>query len=135
MSFFHTTPHGRIINRLTKDTADVDKNLADFAGFFIRSCLQLASTVVLIGAVVPFALPALIPILLAFYFMYQYFQVGAVRWPWGERGGRRGSARNLHSGGEEGGLQGSVMRRASHVRGQTVGPEKEMSEQNETLVA
>lgn len=75
MSFFHTTPEGRIINRLTKDTADVDKNLADFSAFFIRSCMQLASTIIIIGTVVPFALPALGPILLFFYFMYQYFQV------------------------------------------------------------
>ena len=79
MAFFHTTPLGRIINRLTKDTADVDKNLADFASFFIRSVLQLVSTIVLIGTVVPFALPALIPILLAFFFLYQYFQAGS---PW-----------------------------------------------------
>ena len=74
MAFFHTTPLGRIINRLTKDTVDVDKNLADFAAFFLRSLLQLASTIVLIGVVVPFALPALLPILLLFYFLYQYFQ-------------------------------------------------------------
>lgn len=75
MAFFHTTPLGRIINRLTKDTVDVDKNLADFAAFFLRSLLQLASTVGLIGIVTPFALPALVPILLLFYFLYQYFQV------------------------------------------------------------
>lgn len=75
MSFFHTTPLGRMINRLTKDTADVDKNLADFAAFFFRSALQLASTIVLIGFETPFALPALIPILLCFWFLYQYFQV------------------------------------------------------------
>ncbi|KAK9802963.1 hypothetical protein WJX72_012534 [[Myrmecia] bisecta] len=74
MSFFHTTPLGRVINRLTKDTSDVDKNLADFAAFFLRSMLQLLSTVVLIGAVTPFALPALVPILLLFYWLYQYFQ-------------------------------------------------------------
>ena len=74
MAFFHTTPLGRIINRLTKDTVDVDKNLADFAAFFLRSLLQLVSTIVLIGVVVPFALPALLPILLLFYFLYQYFQ-------------------------------------------------------------
>jgi len=75
MSFFHTTPLGRIINRLTKDTVDADKNLADFAAFFLRSLLQLVSTIALIGIVTPFALPALLPILLLFYFLYQYFQV------------------------------------------------------------
>ena len=75
MSFFHTTPMGRIINRLTKDTSDVDKMLADFASFFLRSSLQLVTTVVLIGFYVPFALAALIPILLCFYLLYAYFQV------------------------------------------------------------
>lgn len=75
MSFFHVTPVGRIINRLTKDTSDVDKNLADFAAFFLRSCLQLFSTIVLVGVTTPFALPFLVPILLLFYFLYQYFQV------------------------------------------------------------
>ena len=75
MSFFHTTPLGRIINRLTKDTVDADKNLADFAAFFLRSMLQLVSTIVLIGIVTPLALPALLPIMLLFYFLYSYFQV------------------------------------------------------------
>ena len=75
MSYFHTTPSGRIINRLTKDTADVDKNLADFSAFYIRSFLQLLSTIAVIGFTVPFALPAIVPILLMFYFLYQYFQV------------------------------------------------------------
>ncbi|DBA70095.1 TPA: hypothetical protein ACH3X2_012257 [Trebouxia sp. C0005] len=74
LSFFHVTPTGRIINRLTKDTSDVDKNLADFAAFFLRSCLQLTSTIILVGVTTPFALPFLIPILLLFYFLYQYFQ-------------------------------------------------------------
>ena len=78
MSYFHTTPSGRIINRLTKDTADVDKNLADFSAFYIRSFLQLLSTIAVIGCTVPFALPAIVPILLLFYFLYQYFQVSPV---------------------------------------------------------
>jgi ATP-binding cassette, subfamily C (CFTR/MRP), member 1 len=74
MSFFHTTPLGRVINRLTKDTSDVDRNLVDFASLFLRSLLQLLSTVMLIGAATPFALPAIVPIMLVFYFLYIYFQ-------------------------------------------------------------
>ena len=81
MSFFHTTPLGRIINRLTKDTVDADKNLADFAAFFLRSMLQLISTIVLIGIVVPLALPALLPIMLFFYLLYAYFQVRSLLRP------------------------------------------------------
>jgi ABC-type multidrug transport system fused ATPase/permease subunit len=37
MSFYHTTPTGRIINRLTKDTSDIDRNLAGNLGFAFRS--------------------------------------------------------------------------------------------------
>jgi ABC-type multidrug transport system fused ATPase/permease subunit len=36
MSFYHTTPTGRIINRLTKDTSDIDRNLAGNLGFAFR---------------------------------------------------------------------------------------------------
>ena len=32
MAFFHATPAGRVLNRLTKDTADVDTSLASYAG-------------------------------------------------------------------------------------------------------
>lgn len=59
---------------MTKDTSDIDKNLADFTAMFVRGLLQLITTVGLIGIVTPFALPALLPIMLTFYFLYQYFQ-------------------------------------------------------------
>jgi ABC-type multidrug transport system fused ATPase/permease subunit len=36
MSFYHTTPTGRIINRLTKDTSDIDRNLAGNLSFAFR---------------------------------------------------------------------------------------------------
>lgn len=75
MSFFHTTPSGRIINRLTKDTSDVDRVLADFASSCVRAILSLTSTILLVGIVTPFTLSALVPILLMFYWLYAYFQV------------------------------------------------------------
>ncbi|PNW84295.1 hypothetical protein CHLRE_04g228650v5 [Chlamydomonas reinhardtii] len=74
MSFFHATPLGRIVNRLTKDTSDIDRNLAPMSAMAARSALQLVSTLALVGAVAPFALPALVVILAAFYWLYQYFQ-------------------------------------------------------------
>lgn len=45
------------------------------ANRFCRGLLMLGSTIALIAAVTPFALPPLIPILLLFYFIYLYFQV------------------------------------------------------------
>ena len=74
LAFFHTTPSGRIINRFTKDTSDIDRNLAGYASMWFQSLLQLASTAVLVGAVTPFVLPALVPILLLFGLLYLYFQ-------------------------------------------------------------
>jgi len=50
----------------------VDRFLMGFTSMFLRSVLQLGSTVVLIGAVTPFALPPLVPIMLLFYFLYLY---------------------------------------------------------------
>jgi ABC-type multidrug transport system fused ATPase/permease subunit len=44
MSFFHTTPTGRIINRLTKDTADIDRNLAGNLAFALRCACSLTTS-------------------------------------------------------------------------------------------
>lgn len=74
MSFFHSNPSGRIINRLTKDTSDIDNNLAAYASMTFQTVLQLVTTAILIGAITPFVLPLLVPVLLTFYMLYQYFQ-------------------------------------------------------------
>eukprot|EP00898_Chlorokybus_atmophyticus_P000774 jgi/Chlat1/1698/Chrsp127S01927 len=77
MAFFHANPVGRIINRFTKDTADVDKNLANFTSMFLRGVSQLVSTYALIAWVTPFITPVFIPVLFGFYFLYLYFQRSA----------------------------------------------------------
>eukprot|EP00775_Hariotina_reticulata_P014677 gene14677-14830_t len=73
MSFLHTTPTGRIINRLTKDTSDIDRNLAGNVSFFFRAFLQLMSTVTLIAVGAPFALPALVVMMGLFWMLYGYY--------------------------------------------------------------
>lgn len=74
MAFFHVNPSGRVTNRFTKDTSDIDRNLAFYAAMWFQSMLQLLSTAVVIGAVTPFVLPVLVPLLLLFGMLYLYFQ-------------------------------------------------------------
>lgn len=74
MAFFHVNPSGRVTNRFTKDTSDIDRNLAFYAAMWFQSLLQLLSTAVVIGSVTPFVLPLLVPLLLLFGMLYLYFQ-------------------------------------------------------------
>ncbi|CAI5992008.1 unnamed protein product [Closterium sp. NIES-64] len=74
MSFFHTNPVGRLINRFTKDTADIDKNLAQYTSLCLGGIFQLLSTFALIGVLNTVALWAIVPLLLLFYIVYLYFQ-------------------------------------------------------------
>jgi ATP-binding cassette, subfamily C (CFTR/MRP), member 1 len=74
MAFFHINPSGRIINRLTKDTSDIDRNLAFYAALWFQSTLTLITTAAVVGTVTPFALPFIVPMLLVFGLLYLYFQ-------------------------------------------------------------
>lgn len=74
MGFFHSNPIGRIINRFAKDVGDIDRNVALYANMFLTSVFQLLSTFALIGFVNTISLWAILPLLLAFYAAYLYFQ-------------------------------------------------------------
>ena len=50
MSFFHSNPHGRIINRFTKDITDIDKLMIMFTSMVLRAIVQLSGTLIIIGA-------------------------------------------------------------------------------------
>ncbi|CAI5459586.1 unnamed protein product [Closterium sp. Yama58-4] len=65
---------GRLINRFTKDTADIDKNLAQYTSLCLGGIFQLLSTFALIGVLNTVALWAIVPLLLLFYIVYLYFQ-------------------------------------------------------------
>jgi ATP-binding cassette subfamily C (CFTR/MRP) protein 1 len=74
MSFFHSNPLGRIINRFAKDIGDIDRNVALYTNMFLTSIFQLLSTFALIGFVNTISLWAILPLFLAFYAAYLYFQ-------------------------------------------------------------
>ena len=74
MSFFHANPHGRIINRFTKDISDVDKYMIMFTSLVLRSVVQLSGTLVIIGSQTPYTLLTFVPVMCVFYFVQRYFQ-------------------------------------------------------------
>jgi len=74
MKFFWANPLGRIVNRFSKDTSDIDKMLAMALGIFLRGIFQLFSTFVLISFNTPFVMTVIVPLSAIFYMVYRYFQ-------------------------------------------------------------
>ncbi|KAJ3203156.1 hypothetical protein HDU67_010360, partial [Dinochytrium kinnereticum] len=74
MSFFDTNPMGRIVNRFSRDVADIDRWLA----IVIRGALNLWSSVlcnlVLIGYVVPAVFAIVLPIVPIYYFIQKIYR-------------------------------------------------------------
>eukprot|EP00897_Mesotaenium_endlicherianum_P008662 jgi/Mesen1/7824/ME000417S07136 len=74
MAFFHANPQGRLINRFTRDTSDIDKTLPNYCSLFLFGCFSLLSTLAVITALDTLALVAVVPLLVGFYYAYAYFQ-------------------------------------------------------------
>ena len=75
----------RIVNRLTRDTADVDRQLPNNLGMALRSFLQLLSIIMLMGWAAPLALPPMVVIMLGFSMLFLYYQVREGRRAYGFR--------------------------------------------------
>ncbi|KAF7506363.1 hypothetical protein GJ744_011829 [Endocarpon pusillum] len=77
MSFFDTTPLGRITNRFSKDIDSMDNNLTDAFRMYLITLTMIISVFALIIAFFPFFGIALVPLLLIFLFAASYYRASA----------------------------------------------------------
>ena len=68
LSFFHTTPTGRLLNRFSQDLYTVDETLPSQARIYLQVLFQIASTLLVISFVTPAFLLVVLPV---FYFYRQ----------------------------------------------------------------
>eukprot|EP00559_Dactyliosolen_fragilissimus_P007142 CAMPEP_0184860246 /NCGR_PEP_ID=MMETSP0580-20130426/5172_1 /TAXON_ID=1118495 /ORGANISM="Dactyliosolen fragilissimus" /LENGTH=1483 /DNA_ID=CAMNT_0027357283 /DNA_START=38 /DNA_END=4489 /DNA_ORIENTATION=- len=73
MSFFDTTPIGRIVNRFSKDMYTIDESLVDRLRSYLATLSKVISTIIVISSVTPYFTLCLVPILCFYAGQQAYF--------------------------------------------------------------
>ena len=74
LSFFDTTPLGRILNRFSKDQDSVDTLLPDAVRSFALTLANTNATFLLISLITPAFLVPLIPLLILYYYVQKLYR-------------------------------------------------------------
>lgn len=72
--FFDTTPVGRILNRFSKDTDEVDFLLSMSMTEFGNCIMQLLATLIFLAVVQPIILAGIVPLMLIYYLLQHYYR-------------------------------------------------------------
>ncbi|GFT34184.1 multidrug resistance-associated protein 1 [Nephila pilipes] len=73
MSFFDTTPLGRIVNRFAKDVDTVDVTIPMTLRSWLSCLLQVISTIIVITVQTPIFLVVVFPISIIYYFIQRFY--------------------------------------------------------------
>lgn len=73
MSFFDTTPLGRILNRFSKDVDTVDMILSDTVQLWIILFLNMLSSLIVISTSTPIFMAALAPLAILYYLIQHFY--------------------------------------------------------------
>jgi ATP-binding cassette, subfamily C (CFTR/MRP), member 10 len=79
-TFFHSTPHGQIMNRFNSDTATVDDSLPFIFNIFLANAAGLLGTIAILmfcAQSTILLLIVLLPILYVFYSLQQYYRAAS----------------------------------------------------------
>ncbi|KAM4693780.1 ATP-binding cassette sub-family C member 10 isoform 1-T2 [Discoglossus pictus] len=74
VTFFDTTPMGRIINRFSSDLYCVDDTLPFILNIFLANMFGLLGMLVMISFGLPWILPVLVPLGLLYYYIQRYYR-------------------------------------------------------------
>ena len=74
MSFFDTTPSGRILNRFSKDIYTIDETIPRSIRSFIMTFFSVLSTIFVISFATPLFMAVILP-LIVFYLLIQVRQI------------------------------------------------------------
>ncbi|KXZ56224.1 hypothetical protein GPECTOR_1g195 [Gonium pectorale] len=77
LSFFHTNPSGRIVNRFSKDQGQVDDLLPSCLFDALQSAFLVVGAIVLVAIAVPVVLPVFVPLALAFFWIRRRYIIAS----------------------------------------------------------